>query len=455
MSIQTINRENYKQELTINIDNKNNYGEIFTPFKLINDMFNMIPIEYFKDENKKWLDAGAGTGYFSIVLYWKLYDNLEYKINNNEERHEHIIKNMIFLSEINKINIKHLIHLFGDDANIISGDFLLHKNEYDFIIGNPPYNSQGMKKVPTNNKLNKKKDGKTIWIPFIKHSLDLLKDKGSLLVIIPSIWMKPDRAKMYNLLTSYKIHKLKCYNNTETNKIFNGYAQTPTCYFWLEKKPTDNSISLYDKDLKSYIDYPLTIDKPIPVYGSSVIYKLSKFLSNNNYINVNKTSIPYKNVSIQNELDKKHTYKNVRTCILNGLNPKLIINYSDKPLKYYNKKKIILSHKMYGFPYLDLDGIYGISNSDNFVILSENNNELIKLHQFLSTKTALYLFECTRYRMKFLDKYIFELIPDINKLSDFPIIINDETIFDYFKFNTEERNAILNLHKKQYSFIFN
>ena len=203
MSIQTINRENYKQELTINIDNKNNYGEIFTPFKLINDMFNMIPIEYFKDENKKWLDAGAGKGYFSIVLYWKLYDNLEYKINNNEERHEHIIKNMIFLSEINKINIKHLIHLFGDDANIISGDFLLHKNEYDFIIGNPPYNSQGTKKVPTNNKLNKKKNNKTIWIPFIKHSLDLLKDNGSLLVIIPSIWMKPDRAKMYNLLTSY------------------------------------------------------------------------------------------------------------------------------------------------------------------------------------------------------------------------------------------------------------
>ena len=54
--------------------------------------------------------------------------------------------------------------------------------------------------------------------------------------------------------------------------------------------------------------------------------------------------------------------------------------------------------------------------------------------------------------MKYLDKYIFELIPDINKLVNFPEIINDETIFNYFQFNNEERNAINKLHKKQYSF---
>jgi len=302
------------------------------------------------------------------------------------------------------------------------------------------------------NKLNKKQDGKTIWTQFIRHSLDILRDNGHLLVIIPSIWMKPDKAKMYHLLTSYKIKKLKCLTNTETNKIFNGYAQTPTCYFLLEKKKTDNIISLYDKDINKYFNYNYSFNKPIPVYGISVINKIVKYLTSNNKINFKKTNLPSKKVSIVNTIDKIHQYVNIKTCILEKLNPKLVLNYSDYPLAFYNKKKLVLAHKMYGFPFLDLEGKYGISNRDNYVIFSEDNNKLIRLKQFLSTKTALYLFECTRYRMKYLDKYIFELIPDINELDNFPEIINDETIFNYFQFNNEERNAINKLHKKQYSF---
>jgi len=283
--------------------------------------------------------------------------------------------------------------------------------------------------------------------------LNLLREKGNLLVIIPSIWMKPDKAKIYNLLTRYKIRKLKCLTNTETKKIFNGFAQTPTCYFLLEKIPTDYIISLYDKDLKQYINYRYFMNLPIPVFGCSVINKIKKYVMNNNII-VKKTNLPSKFICIQNNIDKKHSYINIKTCILDKLNPKLIYNYSDKPLAFHNKKKLILAHKMYGFPFLDLKGKYGISNRDNYVIISNNDNELIKLQQYLSTKTALYLFECTRYRMKYLEKYIFELIPDINKLDNFPEIINDETIFNYFNFNDMERNAINNLHKKKYSFNF-
>jgi len=453
MSIKLIHRENYKQNLKINIENKYKYGEIFTPFNLIYEMFDMMPLEYFKDENKKWLDAGSGSGYFSMILYWKLYDNLKSKIYDDNKRHDHIINNMIYLSEINKEHINNLYKLFGDNANIIEGNYLLHNNKYDYIIGNPPYNSCGLKKVPTNKKLKKVEDGKTIWIQFIKHSVNLLREKGNLLVLIPSIWMKPDKAKIYNLLTRYKIRKLKCLTNTETKQIFNGLAQTPTCYFLLEKNPTDYIISLYDKDLDQYINYRYFMNLPIPVYGCSVINKMKKYVMNNNII-VKKTNLPSKFVCIQNKIDKTHSYINIKTCILDNLNPKLIFNYSDKPLAFYNKKKLILAHKMYGFPFLDLEGKYGISNRDNYVILSNNDNELIKLQQYLSTKTALYLFECTRYRMKYLEKYIFELIPDINKLDNFPEIINDETIFNYFNFNDMERNAINNLHKKIYSFNF-
>ena len=109
---------------------------------------------------------------------------------------------------------------------------------------------------------------------------------------------------------------------------------------------------------------------------------------------------------------------------------------------------------MYGFPYLDVEGIYGISNRDNYVIINRSITDLQKIRSFLSTKTALYLFEATRYRMKYLEKYIFQLIPDITKINDFPEIINDETIANYFNFDDIDRENIQNLHKKQYSFSY-
>ena len=42
MSIQTIGKEDYQQDLHVSQENKQLYGEIFTPFSLINIMFDMM-----------------------------------------------------------------------------------------------------------------------------------------------------------------------------------------------------------------------------------------------------------------------------------------------------------------------------------------------------------------------------------------------------------------------------
>ena len=84
------------------------------------------------------------------------------------------------------------------------------------------------------------------------------------------------------------------------------------------------------------------------------------------------------------------------------------------------------------------------------MIIREKEEELKKLAAFFSTKTSLYLFEATRYRMKYLEKYIFELIPDISKLEDFPGEINDTTIANYFSLDDDEIYAIQKLHKREY-----
>ena len=451
------NITDFKQNLIVDKEKKSKYGEIFTPFSQIKEMYNMIPDKYFTMKHLKWLDPGSGTGYFSIFLFWKLDSGLKMIIPNKEERKSHIIQNMLYMVELQKDNFDYLKSVFGEKANILYGDYreidfgILN---FDFVIGNPPYNFQGIKKVPTNNFKKKKEDGKTIWIDFIKKSISLLKHKGKLLIIVPSIWMKPDKAKTYEYLTSYKINKLRCLSNTETNKIFSGQAQTPTCYFLLTKQKGDNEIKLYDKCREKYIDYKFKPGSPLPVFGVEIINKLQYFTEKYGKLNIIKTNLPSKNSLISLTNDSVHKYSNIHTTILNNLDPELVIRYSNKPLIYNGKCKLVMAHKMYGFPYIDEEGKYGISNRDNYVVIDKSLLNLKRLRNFFSTKTALYLFETTRYRMKYLEKYVFQLIPDITQIPDFPEVITDESIAEYFNFDDIDRENIQKLHKKNYTFIY-
>ena len=56
--------------------------------------------------------------------------------------------------------------------------------------------------------------------------------------------------------------------------------------------------------------------------------------------------------------------------------------------------------------------------------------------------------------MKYLEKYVFEMIPDITKLEDFPRIINDETLAEYFQLTSLERNAIAEWSREYQFFPF-
>ena len=259
---------------------------------------------------------------------------------------------------------------------------------------------------------------------------------------------------MYNFLTQYKLTNIHCFSNTETNKIFQGNGQTPSCYFCLQKINSDKILSIYDKSIHEYINITIEDQKPIPVFAQSVIKKMQKYLFHG-LLPIIKTNMPLSKTNISLEMTNKFQYQNVSSCILNNNKCELIINYSDHKCAYADIPKLILAHKMYGFPYLDEEGKYGISNRDNYVILADdihNIDNLKKIQEFLSTKTALYLFEGTRYRMKYLEKYIFELIPNIIFLPNFPKVINDETISEYFKFEDREKNAIQKFHKQEYQF---
>ena len=303
---------------------------------------------------------------------------------------------------------------------------------------------------------------------FYKKSCFPIKSGGYLNFIIPSIWMKPDRFRMYDFLTQYSIVKIHCFSNTETNQIFKGEAQTPTCYFLLTKEfaefteindknndENDDSkkITLFDKDQDKYVDYTLLSGYPIPVFGSSVIQKLIPFIERYGYIKAVKTNEPSRNLEFDLERTEKYKYPCILSATFRKQEPVELSfksNFCSESPPYYGESKLILAHKMFGFPLLDVEGKWGISRRDNYIILDKSHTNLTKIQHFLSTYFALYVFEATRYRMKYLEKYAFQFLPDITKIADFPVTINDSTIAEYFGFSPQEQNAILTLHNKKY-----
>ena len=188
MSVKNIDTEKYKQIIISSKQNKLTYGEINTPFSLINKMLDILPPEVFQNPELKWLDPCCGCGYFMIVVFQRLYYGLKRQIPDDEKRENHIINDMLYMVEINSENKNKLFELFGKNANIIINDFLSNKQnlfteisgknmDFNIIIGNPPYNSQGNIKVPTNHQSKKKGRWKIYMERFYKKSYIIVKTR--------------------------------------------------------------------------------------------------------------------------------------------------------------------------------------------------------------------------------------------------------------------------------------
>ena len=153
------------------------FGFVETPETLVKKLINMLPCELFRDETLKWLDPGCGNGAISK----QIVNNLTKELNKPRDE---VCKHNMYMVETNTFFIPNLKDEFGLNANIDDSDFLLYSPEtkFDVIVGNPPYNLNGLKTIP------KKKRSKTNWTPiwhsFLEKSLDLLNDNGYMLSLI-------------------------------------------------------------------------------------------------------------------------------------------------------------------------------------------------------------------------------------------------------------------------------
>jgi len=241
--------------------------------------------------------------------------------------------------------------------------------------------------------------------------------------------------------------------NTETNRIFHKQAQTPTAFFAFHNDINGaGKVNTYDLNVDAYVSCDSLTS--IPLISPNIIKRLNSYVEKVGCLKVVKTSmrVGYKGLTVKppNMPDATHPHKNIATCILYGSEPRLKTNQSNIPCSFKGIEKLVLAHKMYGFPYYDKSGKYGISNRDNYVITDYTSRELVMIKRFLETKLALAIFETTRYRMTYLERHAFEFIPDITKLKDFPTNINDDTLSEYFGLTEREKLYVKNISNRDY-----
>ena len=81
------------------------FGEVFTPPELVNEILDKLPPEIWKDSDKKWLDPTCGDGAFLVEVKKRLL---------NYHKESHILKNMIYGVDIQEDNVYNcIVELYG------------------------------------------------------------------------------------------------------------------------------------------------------------------------------------------------------------------------------------------------------------------------------------------------------------------------------------------------------
>jgi len=249
--------ERIRKYLDISELEKKSFGEVFTPFKLINEMLDTLPIHIWTNPNLKWADLCNGVGNFMIIVIKRLMIGLESWESNEFKRYKHIIQNMIYVAELQPKNMflwmlsidpKSKLNLNLYTGNSLSKEFDEHmKNvwnveKFDIIVGNPPYQEQkeGNKKT------------QPMWHLFVNRYISLLTNNGYLNIVHPSGWRNVDGVfkKTQNLLKSKQILFLKMHSFKQGQDTFN--AAINFDYYCLKNVSNNKETKIICEDNTEY-----------------------------------------------------------------------------------------------------------------------------------------------------------------------------------------------------------
>jgi type I restriction-modification system DNA methylase subunit len=366
--------------------NKHKFAEVFTPPELVKEILEKIEtIETIETINDRIYEPGVGQGAF-----------LEQIINKNFKSYEGC--------EINPTEEFKTKYFNHPNINIFEGDFFNHElKEYDLIIGNPPFYQDGFKGPPC----AKTRKGKTIWPQIVKRCWQHLAPDGILAMVLPCIWLKPDKEHIYDLFTEHQILYLRVYTCVESNKLFKYNAQTPCCYVIVKKtkSPEPNIIKLYDENSSTksrFVSFTLKPGYCIPTQNAELIHSFIPTMK------INPIKIAFIKKEIETHVIKEPKSTNNKIYPLITTYKDTIYGYeSTQPGKYQGIPKIIMAHKTFPILFMDKEGTYGLYGRDKYIFTGSNIKDQ---YEYLSQHDVQKIIKSFTIRMNFIEKDIFKYI---------------------------------------------
>jgi adenine-specific DNA-methyltransferase len=294
------------------IDDRKAKGVFYTPLEVVDYMVEntIASLDIINNPYVKIVDISCGAGYFLLRYFEALQGFFKHNFDkiiaanpalkkglSVEEIGRFIVENIIWGADIDKDAVSMVRESLNKAAgcncrsNIICSDSLLdglentehkefYQQQYDCVIGNPPY--IGHKGVPAEYKsiLYKHykevyKDKADISYCFFKRGMDLLKNKGALSFITSRYFMEgPSAEKLRSFITAYDVEELVDFGDC---KVF-ADAGVSVAIISIKKQ-----VSLQDVMVRK-IDITDKSPDIININGTSLFYIGKSFLKKEGWI---------------------------------------------------------------------------------------------------------------------------------------------------------------------------
>lgn len=404
---------------------KRENGEVFTPMNIVHEMLDELPKDVWSNKNLKWLDPASGMGNFPIAVYLRLMDGLKNKIKDANLRKKHILEKMLYMCELSKKNVlvcKQIFDINNEyNLNIYEGDTLkfnpseiFNSDQFDIIIGNPPYNKGGIRSH-TGKQLGEKNE--TIWTKFIEKSFEWLKPNGYLTFINPLSWLRKSHS-LHNTMLEKHILWMKLWDNSQSKGMIN--ADIPLSIYVLQNKLNSDKnktkiiSQLKRRQLNNTSEEYLNKEYSIPLAHHSIFNKLINFIESGNLkLDFNKKTVKPSDKTKNQVLPTKHILKDMWAVDTYTIDDGIKVKKTTENHPHASLRKLIIANKSSFIGAFIDEGKLSLTGTHKFYITGDKL-ELIK--NMLDYKIANIIGNYTKYGQDFLDDEAFTFLPDIRKL---------------------------------------
>jgi len=444
--ILTIFRDEYTKKDIL----KKDFGEVLTPFSMVNEMVSQIEEDFWQspyDENgniKTVLETSNGSGIFLWCVVYKFMYGLKTHFEDEEERYKFIIEKIIYACELQNSKMFNWLctaDLYDEhDLNVYRGSYLedgfdKHMKEvwnidrFSLCLSNPPYHET----------IDGNKRGRPIYNKFIEKSIEF---SEKILFITPSRWLAGGFGldEFRNMMFSRNDIKLIKHFD-DAKKIFGNYVDIKggVSYFFIDNNH-NGPVTINDV-ISNFNKYDIFVDMKYHSLLDKILLNMENSLKS-----ISKSKSFWMNFN-DNQLDSIKSENNILCYVSKNKGLKKYIQIE----KISNSAKLSINRfkvfTPYAAGYSSNLGIFGnkiiglpneVSSNTYMTLLVNSESEAKSLTSYMNTKFCKF-FLSLRKNTQNMKPDTFKWIPIV----PFDREWTDELLFDYFNLTEEEKKLIL------------